>query len=154
MSHFLFFQFFQLQFFAWQCLRPYSLLLLFWRITASPETCQECHQMKEHWEPTGEMLAVTTLKYQVLVWDFHQEMKIIGIGAYTWTKILHDSLICAASLIQSTLQCFDRILLVEIASKLSSNVTFSYSTNYTNEKCVLPMRQKFEVNKPSPSSIL
>lgn len=74
-------------------------------------TCWECHRMKEQWEPTGEMLSVTTLKYQVLVWDFHQEMKRIGIGAYSWTQILPDSLTCAACLIQNTLQCFDRTLL-------------------------------------------
>lgn len=116
--------------------------------------------MKEQQEPTGEMLSVTTLKYESLVWDFHQEMKRIGIGAYSQPLILHDSLICTASLIQSTLQCFDRTLLVEIVSKVSSNVTFSYSTNYMNEKCVLPMHQKFEavycnfcsIIKPEPFS--
>lgn len=93
-------------------------------------TCWECHWMKEQWEPTGEMLSVTTLKYQVLVWDFHQEMKRIGIGAYSWTQILPDSLTCAACLIQNTWQWQNS---VEIVSKLSSNVTFSYSTNYMNE---------------------
>lgn len=93
-------------------------------------TCWECHRMKEQWEPTGEMLSVTTLKYQVLVWHFHQEMKRIGIGAYSWTQILPDSLTCAACLIQNTWQWQNS---VEIVSKLSSNVTFSYSTNYMNE---------------------
>lgn len=93
-------------------------------------TCWECHRMKEQWEPTGEMLSVTTLKYQFLVWHFHQEMKRIGIGAYSWTQILPDSLTCAACLIQNTWQWQNS---VEIVSKLSSNVTFSYSTNYMNE---------------------
>lgn len=49
---------------------------------------------------------------------------------------------------------FDRTLFAEIVSKLSSNVTFSYSTNYMNEKCVLPMHQKFEAKEPSLSNVL
>lgn len=131
-----------------------SILCCFGQTHSIIWNCWECHHMKEQWEPAGEMLSVITLQYQFLVWDSNQEMKGIAISACNLTQILHNSLICAASFIQSTLQCFDRTLFVEIVSKPSSNVTFSYSTNYMNESCFLPMHQKFEASKSSLSSVL
>lgn len=73
----------------------------------------------------------------------------------SWTQIPLGSITkYAASLIGSTLQHFDRTLVLKVfVSKLSNSVTFSHII-YKNANCILPMHQNFEANKPSLSSVL
>jgi len=114
---------------------------------------------REQWEPAGEM------PFQLLYWNIkflpafsikkgkEQELVLMFVS---WTQIPLSSIIkCAASLIHSTLQHFDRTLVVEVfVSKLSNNITFSYNIICMNVNCILPMHQNFEANKPSLSSVL
>lgn len=124
------------------------------RLTASPGTAESATKWRSSENPLVRCFQLPLSQISGSCLGFPSRNERNRNWCLHLTQILDDSLICAASLIQSTLQCFDRTLFVEIVSKPSSNVTFSYSTNCMNERCFLPMHQIFEASKPSLSSVL